>query len=216
MGAAAKEPPLTKIGIFSGTFDPVHAGHIATALEAMKQAGLEKVYFLPERSPRRKEGVTHYAHRIAMLKLALKPYKNLAVLELPDKQFSVTKTLPRLRSRFKNDQLYQIIGSDMVHILVSQDDQVQWPGLSTYLTEVTLVVGVRSGTDHEEVKRLLTAIQPGGIIVLTPSSHVASSVIRLAVSRGKMPDTLLKTVRPYVKKHWLYASIDGVAAKSSL
>ena len=82
---------MSKVGIFSGTFDPVHAGHIAFALEAMESAGLDKVYFLPESMPRRKSGVTHYAHRLAMLELALKPYNKLSILELPDKQFSVVK-----------------------------------------------------------------------------------------------------------------------------
>ncbi|MEI9913739.1 MAG: adenylyltransferase/cytidyltransferase family protein [Candidatus Saccharibacteria bacterium] len=42
-----------KIGIYAGSFDPIHLGHITFALQAIEQAGLDKVYFLPEESTTR-------------------------------------------------------------------------------------------------------------------------------------------------------------------
>lgn len=207
---------MAKIGIFSGTFDPVHAGHITLALESLDKVGLDKVYFLPERSPRRKEGVTHYAHRVAMLNVALKPYNKLEVLELPDKQFSVSKTLPRLRRRLPDTEFYQVVGSDVLEMLSSAEAVEQWPGFARYLQEVTLLVGVRTGTDSDELEGILNDIQPHGLIIETHLPIVSSSAIRLAVSRNKTPKELLASLRPYVKKHWIYASIDGVAANNSL
>src|SRR6185295_10705588 len=103
---------MKRIGFFSGTFDPIHKGHIAFALQALEAAELDRVYFMPEAKPRRKEGMTHYGHRVAMLRLALRPHKNLKVLEVPDRQFSVQRTMPRLKTRFKNDQLFLLMGSD--------------------------------------------------------------------------------------------------------
>ncbi len=201
-----------KIGIFSGTFDPVHAGHIALALESLKAAKLDKVYFLPERSPRRKEGVTHYAHRVAMLNLALKPYDKFEVLELPDKQFSVSRTLPRLRRMLPDTRFYQIVGSDVLEMLSSSDAAGQWPGFARYLQEVTLLVGIRAGADPDKYTDSLKDIQPNGLIIKGYLPIVSSSAIRLAVGRDKIPKELLTSLRPYVKKHWLYQDLTRLSA----
>lgn len=219
-GVSYEAPPLIKhipkIGIFSGTFDPVHAGHIAFALEAAARAGLDKIYFIPERQPRRKHSVTHHAHRVAMLKLALRPYDHLQVLELPDKQLSVSSTLPKLRKRFAGAELHQLIGTDLLDLLASEDAKKHWKGLDIYLNEVTLIVGLRSEGDVKATQQQLDKVQPRALLVSTASDHITSSVIRHAVMRGKKPDELLPSLRRYVSKHWLYTSIDGVAANSSL
>lgn len=196
-----------KIGIFSGTFDPVHAGHISLALAAAQQAGLDKVYFLPERSPRRKSGVTHFAHRVAMLRLALKPYKQLEVMELPDKQFSVARTLPRLRQRLPGAELHQIIGTDMLEILAGDDSSRQWPGISEYLSSVKLIVGLRTGNDQDKARTQLSNLQPAGLVVFGHQDEASSSAIRLAVSLGRTPEDLLHSLRDYVRRHWLYEDL---------
>ena len=65
---------VKRIGIFAGTFDPVHKGHISFALQAIEAAGLDEVVFLPEPRPRHKQSVTDQSHRIAMINLAIKAY----------------------------------------------------------------------------------------------------------------------------------------------
>ena len=74
------EKRKNRVGILSGSFDPVHKGHIAFAIDAMKQAKLDEVYFLPEVKPRRKPGVSHVSHRIAMLQIATRPYEKIKIL----------------------------------------------------------------------------------------------------------------------------------------
>ena len=86
-----------RIGIYSGTFDPVHIGHITFALQAMKTARLDQIVFLPERMPRRKQSAEHYGHRAAMLERALRPYPSMGVLELADKSFTIARTWPHCR-----------------------------------------------------------------------------------------------------------------------
>ncbi len=198
---------LSKIGIFSGTFDPVHAGHIAFALAAAEQAGLDTVYFMPEQQPRRKEGVTHYAHRLAMLKLALRPYKKLRILELPDRQFTVRSSWPRIKKQFKDSEVHLLIGSDMLRLLSSTDAASQWPGYKKFLHEVRLVVGVRDEIDASEASQLLATVQPGGVAVETDRPHVSSSAIRRALMQGKQHAELLGSLRSYIDEHWIYASI---------
>lgn len=200
---------MNKIGIFSGTFDPVHAGHIAFALEAMESAGLDKVYFLPESMPRRKSGVTHYAHRLAMLNLALKPYDKLGILELPDKQFSVSKTLPRLKAKLPDSELFMLIGSDMLMMLSSSEATEQWPGFSSFLRSVTLMVVIRDEHELEEATQRLNKLQPAGIILKTNWQNVSSSDIRSSLMQGSDHDWLLASLKKYVNSNWLYASVDA-------
>lgn len=196
-----------RIGIFSGTFDPIHAGHIAFALAAVEASGLDKVYFLPEQQPRRKTGVTHYAHRVAMLRLALRPYQKLDLLELPDRQFSVRSSWPRIKKRFEGREIYQLVGSDMLRVLAGTEATKQWPGFDRYLQEVSLIVGVRDELDEEMAQKLLQQLQLNGHIVGTKNGHVSSSSIRRALMQGKTHEQLLQSLHTYVEKNWLYASI---------
>lgn len=198
---------MGKVGIFSGTFDPVHAGHIAFALEALEKAGLETVYFLPEAAPRRKESVTHYAHRVAMLRLALRPYRNFKILELPDKQFSVNKTLPRLKNLLPGAEIYQLVGSDMLRMLGSAEALQQWPGFQYYLESVHLVVGVRNDMEFDQAEECLKNIQPNGLIIKTDRAGVSSRDIRSALQRGRGHQELLVSLHDYIAKNWLYTAV---------
>lgn len=191
-----------KVGIFSGTFDPVHKGHIAFALEAARAAGLDKIYFLPEAMPRRHSGVTHYAHRIAMLKLAVKPYKSLDVLDLPDKQFSVKQTLPRLQKKFSDTDLHLLLGSDVVRYL----DSSAWPAADRLLARMKLVVGMRAGEDKDLVVANLQDLVPDRSfhIVMTDVPHASSSEVRAALQRGRKHDSALTSLENYIKQNWLY------------
>lgn len=198
---------MRKIGIFSGTFDPVHKGHITFALEAAAVAGLDKVYFLPEAMPRRKEGMTHYAHRVAMLRLAVQPYKRLAVVDdLPDRQFSVNRTLPRLQQRFEDAELYLLLGSDAVSFL---DRAEEWPDAKQLLSSLKLIVGIRQGDVAADiVTRLQGMITDRSFhVVMSDNAHVSSSDIRASLGRGVSHQSALSSLDDYISKNWLYATI---------
>jgi len=94
-GAAAPGLTYGAATLAAGTFNPVHAGHMAFALQSLKEAKLDMIYFLPERQPRHKQGVEHFAHRVAMLQRAIRPYRRFGVLELTDVNFTPERTKPR-------------------------------------------------------------------------------------------------------------------------
>lgn len=200
-----------RIGIFSGTFDPVHKGHVAFALQALEAAELDMVYFAPEVKPRRKPDVTHIGHRLAMLKLATRPYKQLAVLEFPDKYFSAKSTLPKLQQKFPGDQLVMLLGSDLFDHLPS------WPQVELLLSKVGLVIGVRGG--HETAEALKTAhglpVQPQSLqIIDSVERTVSSGLIREIVQAGKTSHDLVPSVQKYIEQEWLYQSITRVRSKA--
>jgi nicotinate-nucleotide adenylyltransferase len=190
-----------KTGIYAGTFDPVHTGHIAFALEAMKRVQMDKLYFLPERRPRHKTDVSHFGHRVAMLKRATDPYPACGVLELEDSSFSVERTLPRLRKRFKEDQLFLLAGSDTAKRLID------WPGSQHLLANVGLVVGVRSDDDPVAIAKEINAwpFQPRTLMIFPSfAPQVSSSQIRDAIRQRQSATGTLTSVVSYNSRNWLY------------
>jgi len=201
---------MSNIGIYSGVFDPIHNGHVAFALAAIKQAKLDEVYFLIEAKPRRKIGVTHLAHRIAMVKLAIEDNRALKVLDLPDKQFSVGKTLPRLRQHFPQDKLFFLAGSDML------EHMHEWQLIDKMFKNLELIVGVRQQSLPAEVNALLKQLptQPPAIIVNSPEPKLSSATIRQTLLNGKRPNGLKPKVLTYIKEQWLYASPSNSSSAS--
>ena len=195
---------MARIGIYAGTFDPVHAGHIAFALQSLKAARLERIYFLPERRPRGKEQVEHFGHRVAMLNRAVKPYPEFGVLELVDVSFSVGRTLPYLQQRFLGDELVFLFGSDVVAGLAD------WPNAAELLSSGELVVGLRFKDDRETVHRLVEGwrYQPKAVTIFESyAPEVSSGKVRAALRRRQQAEGLLKSVERYSNRNWLYISL---------
>jgi nicotinate-nucleotide adenylyltransferase len=195
---------MKRIGIYSGTFDPVHAGHIAFAKQALKAAKLDAVYFLPERRPRGKTGTEHFGHRVAMLKRASRPYRKLHVLELEDVSFTVATTLPRLQKRFGNAQLVFLVGSDVA------THMPEWDNADQLLKQVELVVGVRSSDSSVVMQESLNrwATQPLQTTIIESSAPAISSrKIREALRRREYVPGLLRSVERYSSRNWLYITL---------
>lgn len=195
---------MARIGIYAGTFDPVHVGHITFALQSLQAAKLDKVYFLPERRPRDKQQVEHFGHRSAMLNKAAKPHPQFEVLELVDVSFSVARTLPFLKNKFPNDELVFLFGSDVVVNLAD------WPKSDSLLKAGDLVIGIRSKDSRNKIKRIVESwpIQPKAVTMFDSyAPAVSSGKIRDALRRRKKADGLLKSVERYSNHHWLYVSL---------
>lgn len=193
-----------RIGIYSGTFDPVHAGHMAFALQALELAKLDKIYFLPERRPRHKPGVEHYAHRVAMLKQATLPYEQFYVLESVEISFTVKRTLPLLQQKFKRAQLVFLFGSDAVADLPS------WPLANRLLVASELVIAARQGHDTKLLQAAIAdwPVQPQAAVMLTSFAPAVSSASVREALRARQPVAgLLQSVARYSDHHWLYVSV---------
>ena len=195
-----------RVGIYAGAFDPVHSGHIGFALQALNAGRLDEVYFVPERAPRGKDGITHYAHRIGMLRQALRPYPKLKVLDLPDRQFSVGSTLPRLTKRFPHAQLSFVMGSDVIESLP------RWPKVAQLLEQCELVIGVRAGVSKLELLETLEALlifPPMVTLIDSKQPHLSSGAIRRALRLNLPVHGLLTSVFRYARTQWLYVSVSS-------
>ncbi len=194
----------SRIGIYSGTFDPVHAGHIRFALQAVEQAELDELYFLPERRPRHKQGVEHFGHRVAMLNRASRPHPKFSVLELDDVSFTVQRTLPALRKRFLDSQLVFLFGSDVIEQLT------EWPHSDKLLNDSELVVGVRSTEKIEDTQKIIDnwKVRPKVVTLFhSAAPEISSSQVRSALQQRKEAHGALTSVRRYSDQNWLYVSL---------
>ena len=185
-----------RIGIFSGTFDPVHRGHIAFALAALKQAALDKVVLLPERSPRGKLGVSDFAHRVKMLRLAVRPHRKVSLLTLDEDRFTTEHTLPVLQKRFAGAELVLLLGSDVVRTF-----GFRWPQLDKLLTSVSLAISLRAGESEADMRLFLESLGKPvrATIVAGPHAHVSATEVRSGNLQGIEP-----IVREYIEQNALY------------
>jgi nicotinate-nucleotide adenylyltransferase len=193
-----------RIGIYPGSFDPVHPGHIAFGLEAMRICELDEVIFLPEHVPRGKSGVTDMTHRVALLEHATAAMPALQVLTLETRQFTVRDTLPELRSVLNEADLTLLVGSDIVHTFA-----YRWNGLKILFGEVSLAIGIRSGDTPEEIVALMQGLIDDYSmpihysLVDTDYGHMSSTLVR------QQRDVLEKVwpgteIQMYIEKYGLY------------
>src|SRR5690606_15274090 len=97
----------------------------------------DKVYFLPEPRPRRKQGVRALEHRIAMINLVVADRGKLGSIKLEQARFTPHETLPVLQERFHGHQIVLLFGDDVI------DHIAQWPHVAELVTSVELLVAVR-------------------------------------------------------------------------
>jgi nicotinate-nucleotide adenylyltransferase len=195
-----------RAGIYSGTFDPIHPGHVAFAEEAMRVCCLDEVIFIPEQKPRGKDHVTNISHRIALIEYATEAIAGLRVVRLASEQFNVEQTLPELHQAFGDSSLTLLVGSDTVRTFL-----YRWEGLDTLLTDVSLAIGVRSNDSPDEITTIMSQLEHDyGIpidytLIFTQEADMASSQIRNGAADMSR---LHPGMRAYIQEHQLYTQQD--------
>ncbi len=199
---------MSRVGIYSGTFDPVHTGHVAFALEAVRRANLDKVVFLPEETPREKTP-TSFQDRLNMLRLVVTPHDNLYVDVLKTTQFNIANTLPEIKEKHSG-QLVMLLGSDVIKTFT-----YRWPGLQQLLQSVELVIGLRGSDTDTEVEAMLEhcetnyKLKIAYKLIPSPRSFLASTHIR----QGRhYIDDIDPKIAQYIKANNLYKDSSDLKA----
>lgn len=221
------------IGLFGGTFDPIHRGHIALAHAAQQSYQLGPIYFVPANVPphKQKQPVSSFAHRYAMVVLATAGEKKFlpSLLEAPDDNgpraranFSIN-TIRRLKQSFKkNDRLFFLIGIDAFREIAT------WHEAQELFSECEFIVASRPGYSLADIAEALPeGLRPadnvtrpfrkqpakGDLVLPKAAVHLLESVhydisatkIRQAAASGKpLTKYLDDKVADYIKKTGLY------------
>jgi len=214
---------LQSIGIFGGTFDPIHFGHLRMAEELRMQLGLKQVHILPSAQPPHRDGThTSAEHRATMVGLAIadNPAFVLDRRELERNGPSYTvDTLRNLREECGDETpLILFVGSDAFFGLTSWHRWQELPTLAhiavafrpgTTLQEDTLPPELRSLWQRHQTERITDLHDtPAGKMIWQSITalDIASSKIRDAYAGNFSTRYLLpETVRGYIESHHLYA-----------
>jgi nicotinate-nucleotide adenylyltransferase len=159
------------IGLFGGTFDPIHRGHIALARAASERCNLSRTFFVPANAPphKQRQPLSAFAHRYAMIALATAPEKDFApsLLEAPEDFDSASPgkgkdksraakpnytidTVKRLKQSFKKaDRLFLLMGIDAF------SDIAKWHQAEALFRECEFVVASRPGYSLADVANAL-------------------------------------------------------------
>lgn len=198
-----------KVGIFSGTFDPVHEGHLAFARAALARQGLDKVFFLVEPRPRRKQGVEAFEHRTAMVRLAISDESKFGNVVLEQQRFTPAETLPILTERFKGAELYMLMGDDWLAHFGS------WPGVEELTKGVRFIIGIKQNSKAEIENQISFLHKTKGLtmwcqLIEVEQPNCSSSKIKQALRQGRIPQDLPLDVLQYIQREGLYvASVSG-------
>lgn len=198
-----------RIGIFGGTFDPVHMGHLILAEQCRDQAGLDEVWFLPSYHPPHKAAaaITRFEHRCDMLELAVAGHPGFRIerveKELPPPSYTA-ETLAELRRRHPGAEFALLMGSDGL------PDLPGWYEPRRVVELASLVVVPRPGVMLWTADRLAKALDlPTEAVrlryVACPMIEIASRELRRAVADGMSVRYLVpRAVEEYLRDRKLY------------
>jgi nicotinate-nucleotide adenylyltransferase len=206
------------IGIFGGTFDPVHYGHLRAALEVMERMQLQDFRLLPAGTPPHRASTFASAdHRLAMLKLALSRYPELQVDDREVRREGssyMVDTLGEIRREEGEAPILMMIGQDAANVLD------QWYDWHKLFDLAHLVIMRRPESKHIYSGALFEQVQPrlvndpdqlrktpSGLILPLEVTQLAisSTEIRRQIHAGLSPRFLLPdSVIEYILEHGLY------------
>ena len=194
-----------RLGIFGGTFDPIHLGHLILAEQCREGCALERVWFMVAGEPPHKRGEpTAVAHRLEMARIAVAGHPSFAVSEIeavrPGPHYSV-ETLESVRREHPDDELFFLIGADSLHDLPGWRE----PGRIAQLA--TIVVVNRPGIEEADPASFPdwgAGARPMRSITIPPIG-IASTDLRRRVREGKSIRFMLpRGVEAYIEAQGLY------------
>ena len=190
---------MKPIGIFGGTFDPIHLGHLITAQAVMELRALEKIIFIPAFiSPHKVEIKNLKAeHRLNMVKLAISGIPCFEYSDIEVKRESISYSIDSLRElKKKYHQLELIIGYDNIF------DFDTWKEPDEILKLAKLIV-LRRRTSIEPLKK--DKYFQSAVFVDTPTVEISSSEIRQRIENNLPVNFLVPPeVKDYIYKYELY------------
>lgn len=203
------------IGIFGGTFDPVHYGHLRAAHAARQQLALTELYFIPAfQPPHRPPPQASAEHRLAMLVLAVRDFPGLRVddreIRRAGPSYTVL-TLESLRAEVGDTSLCLLIGADQFHSFETWHRWQEIPDLAhlVVLDRPGMQAGRVPAWAHGRVCsdfQTLRAAPAGRLAFLSVSPQdISATRIRAALSRGESVQGMLPAaVLAYIATNRIY------------
>ncbi len=208
-----------RIGLYGGTFDPIHLGHLIVARAVRELLAMERMILIPSARPPHKaaEETTAAAHRLAMTRLAADGEPGMEVSDCEIKRSGPSYTIDTVaefRRRLGDDvELNWIIGADTLRELAT------WHRVEELVDACRFVVAARPGSESPDLDPLREVLRDEQIDRLranrveTPLIDISATEIRRRVADGRSIRWLVpESVRAYIHEHRLYRT--HVAART--
>lgn len=184
-----------RIGLFGGTFDPIHHAHLAVGVAARHQLGLDQVLFMVSNVPWQKaklRRISSAEDRLALTRAAVAGRRGLIASDLEIRRGGdsyTADTVEALHQEHPNSEIFLIVGSDLV------DDLPTWKRWEELPDRCTLVVAYRPG---EEVKPSLSP-RWSVVGIRLPALELSSTELREMAAEGRpldflVPDSVIELI----------------------
>jgi len=204
-----------RFGIFGGSFDPIHEGHLRAAEGACERLGIDRVLLIPANLQPLKDGYADANHRLEMVGLATRDRQVLVESGIELRRGGTSYTIDTVR-KLSHDlghlvDLFLLMGTDAVR------DMPRWRNVSEIFSYVTPVVLERVGDDPMDWDDLAGRLPTGladkfrdSMISLTQSIEVSSTEIRRQLAAGESISGLVPAaVEGYIYHNGLYGTARG-------
>src|SRR5262245_39736712 len=195
-----------RIGVFGGTFDPVHYGHLRPVEAAAMKFGIAKVLYVPARlSPHKTDPPTDARHRVGMLALALedRPDWSISFLELDREPPSYTAdTLAAISLAHPGDELWLLMGTDALAGFARwrRPGEILQPARIAAFEREPFHGGAVSIPEVPGLRDRLKVFDAGSVKI--SSTELRNDLLRGGRATGRVPGS----VAEYITKHGLYSS----------
>lgn len=200
---------MSKIGIFGGTFNPIHLGHIRLGQLVLDEIKLDKILYIPDNTPPHKSdrNLACGEDRLNMLNISLKDHDDMesSDIELNREGKSYTfETLIELKNVYPNDELYLITGADMFLTLD------KWREPETIFKTANIIGVPRVKSDFEKMEEYAEkVIKPMGAKIFMLSQTVFDTASSTYVRENiddyqKIKDMITPEVYRYITEKGLY------------
>ncbi|KGE14682.1 nicotinate (nicotinamide) nucleotide adenylyltransferase [Sphingobacterium deserti] len=190
---------MKKIGLFFGSFNPIHIGHLIIAKYMINFTALDELWFVvsPQNPFKEKKSLGNMYDRLEMVNLAIEGEDKLRASDiefnLPQPSYTVD-TLVHLREKFPDKEFQLIMGEDNL-----QSFQ-KWKNADVILRDYKLVIYPRPGYDAAELKT-----HPSVIMTETPLMELSSTFLRQCIKEKKdIRYYTVDKVREFIDKKGLY------------
>ena len=212
------------LGVYGGSFDPIHLGHLLPVEEARKATGLDEILYVPAFAPPHKpQGPSASAfHRFAMCAIALEAFPHLLLSDFEASRGGTTysvETLRHVRAVNPESEVFLVLGSDsMAHL-------AGWREWKEIVADYRIVVVYREGISYADLKEKLPAELVARLAPLGAHPHdelpdhqtvfwagnapvtISSTWIRSALpSVQSLSESLPPAVERYARRHRLYGA----------
>lgn len=186
-----------RLGLYGGTFDPVHNAHLGVALAAVETFHLDRMLLIPNRLPPHKQSATgaSFAQRLRMVELACQPHPPLAACDIENREGKsyTIQTLEQLRIEFGDTtEFFFLIGADAFAEVLT------WYRVEEVFAMTEFIVAARPGFEY--------AVPAGARVhpLDTLAFRESSSEIRAMLAAGQHPEGLPEAVQRYIYEQGLY------------